>query len=176
MKKIVLTIALSIVILFAGCGSSQPNIAKVKTTEKFAIKSISLKINEKVKTEIKYHTQQELEQLLKNNIEKLLLDKDLLSTDKVMNLLAINVTYKRRFLGDETPAPTDSLIYPFIDYSINVSDDIKLLTEVIQKDMTYKGGFTMNLQVMAGTLRDKKYEIEFINAVANQIVSDIEEL
>lgn len=42
--------------------------------------------------------------------------------------------------------------------------------------MTCKGGLSINLQVIAGTLREKKYEIEFIQAVANKVVADIVKL
>jgi len=176
MKKIISAITLLVVVLFTGCGSSQPDVPKVKTTKKYSIESISLKLNEKVKTDIKYHTEKELEQILIINVEMLLKDQGLLSEDKTMNTLKINTVYKRRFLGDETPAPTDSLAYPSMNYSVDVSDNLKVLTRVKQTDVTYKGGFTMNLQVMAGTLRDKKYELEFIGAFAHKIVSDIEKL
>jgi hypothetical protein len=176
MKKISVTIALLAVVLFTGCGSSQPSVPKVKTSEKFKLERVSLNLTEKVKTEIKYHTQDELEQLLNDMILEELTKKELFSTDSTMNTLKIDVVYKRRYVGDETPFPSDSLGYPFIDYKINVINGTKLLTEINQEDMSYKGGFTMNMQVMAGTLRDKKYELEFIQAVANKIIDDITKL
>ncbi len=176
MKKLSLVILLFVLTIFiTGCGS-QPSVPKVETTEKFQLGNVTLILNEKVKTDIVYHTQSELEQLLNDMIVKGLTKKELLSTDSTMNILKIDVVYKRRFVADETPFPSDSLAYPFIDYKINIMDDTKLLTEINQEDLTYKGGFTMNLQVIAGTLRDKKYELEFIQAVANKIVDDIAKL
>ena len=176
MKKISSVMLLLLVVLFAGCGSSQPSVPKVKTSEKFKLEKVSLSIKEKVKSEIKYHTKDELEQLLNDMIVEGLTKEGLLSTDVTMNTLKINVIYKRRFVGDETPFPSDALGYPFVDYKIDVINDTKILTSMDNTDMTYKGGFAMNLQVIAATLRDKKYEVEFIQAVANKIVDDIKKL
>ena len=124
--------------------------------------------------DISYHSGEELELMLNKKLHRLLEENNLLSTQTNMNTLVINATYERRFVGDETSISTDSLAYPHYQYSINVKSHTKLLTKIKKIDLTYQGGFTLNLQVIAGTLRDKKYEILFINALANTIFKDIE--
>jgi len=163
-------------VLFSGCGTTQPEVPKIKTTKYFNIKNVSLHLTQKVKTDIVYHTQKELQELLKNDIKKKLTNKGLLSHDISMTNLSIDVDYTRHFVGDATPISSDSLGYPNMNYTIKAYDGKKLLTTIKKRDMTYQGGFAMNLQVMAGTLRDKKYELEFINALANTIVNNIEEM
>jgi hypothetical protein len=164
------------IVLLSGCGTTQPDIPTVKTTKYFNIKNVSLHLTQKVKTDIVYHTQKELQELLKNDIEKKLADKNLLSNDASMTKLVIDVSYTRHFVGDATPMSSDSLAYPNMNYTIKAYDGKKLLTTIEKKDLTYQGGFAMNLQVIAGTLRDKKYELDFINALANTIVNNIEEI
>ena len=176
MKKTIIILTTAFTILFSGCGSTQPDIPKVKTSQKFSVEKVSLTLKEKVKSDIVYHTQDELQELLKKDVEKKLSDKELLSSEPSMNKLTINVIYTRHFVGDATPFPSDSLGYPHMDYQIELHDGNKLLTTYNKKDLTYNGGFAMNLQVMGGGLRDKKYELEFINALANTIVENIEEL
>lgn len=45
-----------------------------------------------------------------------------------------------------------------------------------RKNLMFKGGFAMNMQVIAAKLRDKQYEIQFIEALSNSIVNEIENL
>lgn len=176
MKKTIIILTTALTIIFSGCGSTQPDIPKVKTSQKFSVEKVSLTLKEKVKSDIVYHTQDELQELLKKDVEKKLSDKELLSSEPSMNKLTINVIYTRHFMGDASPIPMDSLTYPNMDYKIEVFDGDKLLTAINQKDLTYSGGVIMNAQVVLGALRDKKYELKFINALANTIVENIEEL
>ena len=65
--------------------------------------------------------------MLNKKLHSLLEENNLLSTQKSMNTLVINATYKRKFVGDETPLPSDSLAYPHYQYTINVKNDSKSL-------------------------------------------------
>lgn len=163
-------------VVFFGCSSSQPNIPKVKTSEKFKVEGINLNLIDSIKTEIKYHTKDELENILSDMIVEGLRKKELLSSDIKMNTLKINVVYKRHFVGDKTPFPSDSLAYPFVDYKIDILSNTNPLTTIQRYDLTYNGGFAMNLKVIAARLKDKKYELEFLQATANKIVDEIESL
>ncbi|MFA5461981.1 MAG: hypothetical protein WC274_07880 [Sulfurimonas sp.] len=156
--------------IFTGCATAKP---KVKTTEKFQFNNIDFLLSEKIKTDIKYHTSDELKELLKDKIIDGLIKEGLFSTKKDMNSLKIYVGYNRRFVGDETPLATDSLGYPTFEYKIDVFEDTKLLAVVNKHKIIFQGSFVMNLEVIAGTLRDKKYELEFIQALANKIVEEI---
>jgi hypothetical protein len=178
MKKFSLKVVLIILIIgITGCGSSNtPSVPKVKTSKEFQFDKVNLNVTQLVQPDISYHSNEELEQMLNKKLHSLLEENNLLSTQTDMNTLVINATYERRFVGDETPIPSDSLAYPHYQYSINVKDHTKSLTKIEKSNLIYQGGFTLNLQVMAGTLRDKKYEIQFINALANTIFKDIERL
>jgi len=178
MKKFSLNVILTILIIsIAGCGSSNtPSVPKVKTSKEFQFDKVKLKVTQLIQPDITYHSSEELEQMLNKKLHSLLIENNLLSTQTNMNTLVINASYQRRFVGDETPIPSDSLAYPHYQYTIDIKDNTKSLTKIEKNDLTYQGGFSLNLQVMAGTLRDKKYEIQFINALANTIYKDIENL
>lgn len=171
MKRLSLGILLLItMVIFTGCGSTQP---KVKTTEKFQFNEVDFLLSEKVKTDIIYYTSDELKQILKEKIIDGLAKKGLVSTKKEMNSLKVYVGYHRKFIGDETPIPTDSLAYPTFEYKIDVFEGAKLLTVVNKHNMIFQGGFIMNAQVVLGALRDKKYELDFIQALADKIIEEI---
>lgn len=167
---------MAIILGVTGCGSNGPAVPKIIATEKFQFSNAKLNLSQLVKTEIVYHTEKELEDILNNKLSKLLKTNGLLSDDNNMNKLVVQANYLRRFAGDQTPIPSDSLAYPSYSYSIKIMDNKKLLGTINRNNLTFKGGFTMNLQVLAGTFRDKKYELEFIDALANTIFEDIKNL
>lgn len=179
MKKFSLKILLAVVaiITISGCGATgTPSVPKVKTTEKFQFEKVNLNVTQLVQPKIVYHTKEELSEMLNKKLTSLLKENNLLSTQKDMDKLVINAIYERRFVGDETPMPSDSLAYPHYTYTIDVENNSKSLIKVKKENLTFSGGFSLNLQMMAGTLRDKKYEVEFINALANAIFEDIKNL
>ncbi len=177
MKKLSLSLLLvAIMVGIIGCGKNSPSTPKIKATEKFQFTNAKLNLSQLVNTKIVYHTQEELETIFNNKLTKLLKDNELLSSNSRMNSLVINANYKRRFVGDQTPIPSDSLAYPNYSYTIDVMNNDQSIGIIKRDNLTFKGGFTMNLQIIAGTLRDKKYELEFIEALANKIFKDIENL
>jgi len=179
MKNIIksFTLAIIIALVFIGCGgSNSPTIPEATLTKQFQFEKITFNFHESRKSGIVYHTAQELESILNARILELLKEKNLLSDDKSMNQLTINATYERVYVGDGTPLPSDALRYPGYSYKLQVSDDTRVLKTIDRKGLTYKGGFAMNLQIIGATLRDKKYELEFIEAFAQTIVSSVEKL
>jgi len=176
MKVINLLIVL-FALLISGCGSSNNvSLPKIETTKQFQLKEVKVVLSSSVKTKIVYHTEDELENLLNKRLKYLLNESDLLSINKEMNALSINANYQRAHVGEATPFPSDSLAYPGFAYDVNILDKNKVLGTISKHSLTYKGGFLMNLQVIAASLRDKKYEIDFINSLANSIVEDIKDL
>ncbi|WP_428634010.1 hypothetical protein [Sedimenticola sp.] len=160
-----------------GCGSTNTATKPdVEITAQFKIESINFKFEQLVKPEAKYHTPAELEQIFKNKVVALMKEKQLLSDKPGMNKLKINASYQRRFVGDETPAPSDALAYPHYSYKIDILDGTKNIVTVSKDNLTFKGGMMMNLQVIAASLRDKKYEVEFVEALAEGVVERIEDL
>lgn len=177
MKKLSLSLLLVAIILgITGCGSSSPSVPKIIATEKFQFTSAKLNLSQLVKTKIVYHTQKELENILNDKLLKLLKKDGLLSDNISMNKIIVNANYERRFVGDETPVHTDSLGYPNYSYSIDIREAKKSLGTINKNNLVFNGGFVMNLQVIAGTLRDKKYELEFIDALANTIFEEIQNI
>jgi hypothetical protein len=180
MKKLSLSILFVAIILgVTGCGNNNPNTPitkKINGTKKFRFTNAKLNLSQLVKTKIVYHTQKELETIFNNKLTKLLKNNKLLSKNTKMNKLVINANYQRRFVGDETPLSTDSLAYPNYSYTIDVINKNKSIGIIKQNKLTFVGGFSMNLQIIAGTLRDKKYELEFIDALANKVFEDIKNI
>ena len=172
MKKITTILATLVVLVFSGCGSSQPNTPKLETTKQFQMGSIDFNFSQKHQSEIQYHSAQELEKIFKDDLIKKLKEKNLLAQKG--DVLNITANYTRRNVGDATPFPSDALGYPDYSYSVDFMRDGKSLGKISEDKLQFKGGFAMNLQVMAATLRDKKYEIEFVEAFVNRIIEDIE--
>jgi len=177
MRKLSLSLLLiAIIVVITGCGKVTPSTPNIQTTKKFQFTHAKLNLSQLVKTKIVYHTQEELESILNEKLTKLLNDNKLLSKNSKMNTLIINADYERRFVGDETALSTDSLAYPNYVYTIEIKDGDTSIYTIKKDKLKFKGDFAMNLQIIAGTLRDKKYELEFVEALANVIFDDINDL
>ncbi|WP_026803462.1 hypothetical protein [Aliarcobacter lanthieri] len=168
-----------LVTFFVGCSSktAESNSPKIYVSKQLRINKINFNLNEYHKSEIVYHTRNELETLFRDDLYKKLKEKELITEDSNVDLLDINIDYVRRYVGDETPLKSDSLGYPNYNYSVIVKNNIG--KELLRKDrnnLMFKGGFAMNIQVVTATLRDKKYEIQFIEALSNSIVNEIENI
>lgn len=165
---------LILVVTLTGCATSGSNdAARVVTTKQFRFDAVELKFEQFSTPELEYHTPDEIEQLLNHLVRQQLEAKNLLSADPAMNELVIAAWYRRRFVGDKTPVPTDSLAYPDYAYRIDLMNGADKLATLEKNKLTFKGGFAMNLKVMAGALRDKKYELEFVEAFANSLVQQV---
>ncbi len=177
---------LSFMLLFltimTGCAATQvlktskPEAAKVVLTNKFQLTNVSLDLSELIDAGTAYHTQEELQEMLRKALKKLLAEKNLITDDKRANSLVIHVNYERRFVGDKTPIPSNALAYPHYAYRIEVMDHDKALTGVTQDTKRFKGGLAMSKQVITKSLNDKRYENTFINAVAKDIFRSIQSL
>ena len=175
-KTIIVTILTMLPFVFTGCSSLQPSSPKITTTKQVQIGSIDFNLHQKHQATIKYHTKEELEKLFRDELVKKLQDKNLIAKDLNADVINLKANYSRRHPGDETPFPSDALAYPIYSYNINITRSGKSLETISRDRLTYQGGFAMNLEVIATTLRDKKYEIEFIEAFVNGIVKEIENL
>lgn len=162
--------------IFVGCGTAQPISPEVFVSNQLKIDKIEFNLTEYHKSEIVYHTKNELEILFKEGLYKKLNEKKLITEDKNADTVDIIIDYQRRYVGDATPLKSDSLGYPNYDYSIIVKNKEKNLLRKDRRNLIYKGGFAMNLQVIAGSLRDKKYEVDFIDALSNAITNEIDNL
>lgn len=178
MKKLVLSMLCVMSLGFLGCASNpeSSDANQVKTSEQFQFKNINFELSQFHNPQIVYHTPEELESVINQNIMARLIEKDLLSNQAGMNELNISISYERRFVGDETPLKSDSLAYPIFAYKIEVIDAGEVIKTIERKNLTYSGGFGMNLRVMSASLRDKKHEIKFAEAIANTIVKQVSQL
>lgn len=168
--------AAMIMAMFVGCGGTTPNTPQLPITKQFRFDGVTFYFAETHSTEISYHTDKELEMLLNAKIVELLKEKNLFSTDSAMNRLEVRASYIRTYVGDATPFSSDALRYPVCNYRIEVTDNSTVLRVVDRRNLTYKGGFIMNLQGLSASLRDKKYELQFIEAYANTVIESIEAL
>jgi hypothetical protein len=176
MKTIKFMTIVLIIAGIVGCSSNGEVKPKFKTSEKFRVDEVVLTVSQKVTPDITYHTESEIQDLVTRQVMRLLKDKGLLTSQVGVNTLIINAVYKRNFVGDETPFPTDSLAYPHYDYEIKVMDGAKELATITRKNLAFSGGLMMNIKVMAGSLREKSDEIVFIDALSEEMVAAIEEL
>lgn len=172
----ILSLTLAVTSLgLSGCGSTS-NESGLELTSKFRVTEISVDVTQYHDPALEYHSKEELSQLVSSLIKTKLAEKGLLSDKPEMDAIAINVDYYRRFVGDATPIPSDSLAPPTFDYDVQLSGNEKPVTVVERNKLTYDGGFAFNLQVLSGALRDKSAENDFAEAIANKVVEDIEKL
>ncbi len=178
MKKLaarILVIALTSVGLIA-CGGTpqQPAAETVTLSSAINVKELDLNLTFKHTPEIKYHTQEELTSLVTSLLKTKLKEKQLLSTAPEADSIVINVDYFRRFLGDATPLPSDSLAAPEFEYQIKLAQGQEMKTVVSRDNLVYKPGFASSLKIIGGGLRDKEDELPFVEALVNTLIDDIE--
>ena len=164
------------VINLTACGSSPKKVVSAKTSPKISIEKFSLKLKQKVTPDIVYHTEKEMGKIVKSNVYKKLEQSGLLIKNSKVNKVDVEVTYHRRFVGEATSLASDSLAYPNVDFNITLRDGKKILKKYSREGLTVSGGFIMNLQLMAGGLREKSDEEYFIEVVGNTIVKIIEDI
>ncbi len=127
-------------------------------------------------TGVEYHSEEELKSIISNKVVSGLQKSNVLSKNPKMNEVNVTVSYVRRFTGDENSFASDSLAYPEFSYVIEALDSGKVVVRIEKEDLVYKGGDTISRKVIEGSLRDKKYEVDFAEAVANTVVKSISEL
>jgi hypothetical protein len=179
MKKLFMHLSLVVLTIFllAGCsGSKNQGAQKIKLSKQFRLNDITFNLQQTRVSKIVYHTEEEMKKLLSDKITELLKEKNLLSDDESMNVVKIHADYMRTYVGDGSPASTDSLRYPEFGYKIEVSNDSSILRNVEKNGLSFQGGMVMNLQIIGATLRSKEHEVKFINSLANGIVKSIEKL
>jgi hypothetical protein len=167
-----------VIVLFSGCGGNSANTPNLPITKQFRFQGVDkFEFAELHHANIAYHTSEEIESALNERITKILTEKNLITNDENANILKIEAVYFRRFMGDETPAKSDSLGYPFYNHTIEILDNNgTLLRKVEAKSRQFEGGFLMNLEASTGQLREKADELPFIDAFADTITNSIEKL
>ena len=147
-----------------------------KISKKFQFYKANLDVTQLIDSDKKYHSDKELELLLNEKLRSLLEKNNLLSTKIDANFLMIDAVYERRFVGDKTPIPSNSLSYPSFEYTIDVKSHSKSLIKIQKSKFPFKGNLTLTRQIIAKKLNLKADEIQFIDALANSIFNDIKNL
>jgi hypothetical protein len=125
----------------------------------------------------KYYTPSQLRNMLDERVIELLSKKGVLSVNKKTDAIGIDAKYTRRYINDTSENKTNALSYPFFSYTIKLVNGSDFTIKTIEKkNVPFKGSLSMNMRLIASQLTDKQYEKEFIDAFANMIVSDIENL
>ncbi|UAA40029.1 hypothetical protein KIH87_06680 [Paraneptunicella aestuarii] len=162
-------------LIITGCGST-PSAPIFKTTNQFKIDNIHFKLSQLVTPEIEYHTEEEMKKIIIPQIEDRLQRANLLTNDESANNLFIFLDYQRRFVGDASPFPSDSLSTPFFGYTIEIREGNKVISTISRNRLIYKAGFTFNLKIVSGSLREKSDELTFLNALADKIIDEIKNI
>jgi hypothetical protein len=164
-------------ILLSGCGGSSVNTPNLPVTKQFQFNGVdNFTLSQAYNTSIIYHTEDEMRDMLNEKITGLLEEKGLLSDDKNMDTLKIQVDYYRVFLGEATFAKTESLGHPHGTFIVEITNNKNVtLRKIVKNNLVYTGGFLGNLQGLTG-YRDKSKEVDFIQGFVNSIVETIEEL
>jgi len=167
-----------LVTLFVGCGSKDISVSEKLSSKNFKLEKIDFIFEETKKIEdIAYHTKEELEKMLNENIKAKLYEKGWLSNDISLYTLKVEVNYKRRYIWDGMPFFTlsNSLMYPNFSYKIHVFDNSgKKIRSFTSDELTLRGNLDIDKKIFFGDLKDKKYEIWFIKAIAQGIIEKID--
>jgi hypothetical protein len=115
-----------------------------------------------------------------NSINQALQAADLLADGPTGTAVeaVVSIDYQRRFAGDATPFPSESLVAPFFGYTIQLSNTDELIGTVADSDLTLIQGFWGNLKTVAtmgagGTPKDEK---QHIAAVSNTLTEALVEV
>lgn len=176
MKKIILSLTLVLLtFLFVGC--AQPEVQE-PISKQFRFKKILFVFDQKYLTQVKYQSPEVLEKRINDNIIAQLNQKKLLSNEDSMNLLKVNIHYKRRFAGQEIGIlATDNMMTPLIAYDIHVyNKDGKEIRAIVKREQIYNAGLVDSYKSILGLSRDDSYENGAADATANTIVNAIQQL
>jgi len=115
-----------LVTLFVGCGSKDISVHEKLSSKQFKLAKIDFVFDESRKTkDIVYHTKEELEEMLNENIKAKLNEKGWLSNDINSYTLKLQVIYERKYFTDKMPffISSDALLFPIFRYNIFVLDN-----------------------------------------------------
>lgn len=174
MKKNILF--LIVVFMFVGCATNNPNIPKEKISSKFFLNKIEFHFSQTVTPKIKYQSAEELEQRVVNKITTLLEEKKLIENNPNLDILDINITYVRRFVGDKSFVKSSRLRSPLMSYDIIIKNHNKVLRHVYEKKLVHKGGLFSNFKTMFGGNKTDKYENNIADSLCQKIVTNIENI
>jgi len=162
-----------LVTLFVGCGSKEVSVPEKLSSKQFKLEDIDFVFEESRKTEdIVYHTKEELEKMLNENIKAKLDENGWLSNDINSYTLKLQVIYERIYFTDKMPffISSDALLFPIFSYKIFVFDNSGKEIRSFESAQRTIGGILMPF----GGLKDKKYEIEFVKAITQGIIEKID--
>lgn len=168
-----------IVVFLSACNNQQLKLKKplqketlAQKTIELSIKKVNLHLSQKIRSRIKYHTQSELKKILTNSLA-FYLDQNMLLNKKSKYSIELNVNYIRRFAGENKSHPTSSLAYPDFSYVLYLKKGQELVYKSKKNNITIDGGYSLNFQEKAGNLRNKNFEVEFVNTLVKMIIEDI---
>lgn len=162
-------------VILAGCGST-PNKSAIDTTPQFQVSDVLVFLNQQHEPEIEYFTAEEVTVLAKKTVKESMKKEELISDSPEMDKIIINIYYLRTFLGGSSPIASDSLGVPRYSYDVQIIKDGKAERLIGENNLVYNAGLAENLQFLSGTFRDKSDEIPFIEAIANRVVSRLDDL
>ena len=163
-----------------GCSSS-PKIAtpSVASDARYAINDVTFNLTQKRSVE-NYPTQEQLSAKVSDEIISALTEKDLLATgtEKDAVPISIAINYQRRFAGEDTPFPSNSVASPIVSYSIVLYENGVEKNRVTKSGLTTSKGFFGNLKTVAtmGVGNDAKTEAADIQKLVNTIVVELQTL
>lgn len=184
MKKVSIVVGLIFLMcaVITGCSSksSAPSdaerVKQFNLTDQFKIDSISVTVTQLVTPDIQYHTDDEIQNMVTAGIKNNLEQANMVTSDNDANSLDIKIKYQKRFMGDETPFPSDALAYPNFSYDIDIKKRDNVLTTISRSNLTCQGSLEMNFKMMANQLKEKSYETQFIGVVVRAISKNIKDL
>ncbi len=175
MKQLTYSMVVVLFLALVGCSGSGVK-PSVELGDQFKVGSVLLTISQHIEPNITYHTEAELQELLRKKIKVQLAKQGLLSQQSVANYLTVQVAYQRKFLNEQSPHPSGALAYPQYSYEIKVMNGATELGRVSKKNREFKGRFIMNIDVIEGRLKKKSDEIVFIDGLAKEIVRSVYDL
>lgn len=169
-KKLLFFVTLLTSLLIASCSSSpkQPNIPHSDIVIKYSVRSFEMDLTQtSYKVGQGFPERAELESLLKADFIRKLEADDLLATENDINVvdLDIFVDYRRRFVGDATPIPMNTLAPP----DVRVTEKTLLGNITLRHD---KSGHLTNKKLVFSTDQEQSKGQELVNifAISNTLI------
>jgi hypothetical protein len=174
-------VAVILMVVLTGC-SSAPTKERVNAIEghRYNLSSVDLHLAQSQEVG-GYPSESELEAMFEKKIENALHEAGLLAEEGAEAAVPIKITidYRRKFAGEATPFPSESVVAPVYGYTIEVEEaggDSRVIAE--KKGLTLNRGFLGNLKTVAtaGTGNDAEDEKNDMDAISRGIANHLASL
>lgn len=165
-------------LIFAGCSTTQSSSPKLPKNTKYLLGNLKVNLTQKLQVS-GYPDNVELTKIVNEKIVESLKKSNLLGEAGAANTMSvsIDINYKRRFAGEDTPIPSKSVMAPLVGYTMVITENGVEKSRVTEELVVLKGaGGNMLSALTLGLGKDAKDEVKDIESFADFIAGKLKNL